>query len=75
MDKDEFLEFYRKNLDKTDREMLCAILWCVKGAEEENSRLRQEVDALRDTVETVATGGRIKCPSCGQNKPCRCDHG
>jgi hypothetical protein len=75
VDHDEFLDFYRKHLCKTDRELMCAILWCVKGAEEENSKLRQRIADLEDTVETVSTGGRIKCPTCGQNKPCICDHG
>ena len=73
MDQGEFLEFYRKHLCKTDRELMCAILWCVKGAEEENARLRSEIDALRDSIEVVATGGRIKCPKCNKFKPCVCD--
>jgi hypothetical protein len=70
---DEFRVFRVEHHDWSEHDLLCAILWCVKGAEDENTRLRQEVDNLKDTIEIVATGGKIKCAVCGQFKPCECD--
>lgn len=70
---EEFKAFYNQHLCKTERELLCAILWCVKGAEEENVRLRNEIAELKDAIEQIATGGKLECKICGQFKPCICD--
>ena len=47
--------------------LICAE-WIIKG-----ERPAPKSEQLWQTIEDVATGARLTCPTCGKNLPCLCD--
>jgi hypothetical protein len=38
------------------------------------SQLRQDIAQREQTIEDVACGARLQCPTCGKAMPCMCEH-
>ncbi len=43
--------------------------------EDENESLREQLAECRQTIEDVAIGQALECPTCGKFRPCCCDKG